>query len=485
MQARLSALLLLSLAAAGCDKGNDDHGAPPPPAPSAPPSTGMSSGGPSGDGGANACAGGGGTDSDAVSAPFFPRTLGDSREPAPGATRAPGSAPASAFCLDTADSVRTFGDHGKLTLEDVCTTGFDGECEVYKSFGLKRAVTLRYIGAAGAGGATVEVVLSTFDSVTGAYAMFTKRVIADSDPTDPTATKPIAGLTSAAADARGALGTGKAYVWRNDSLLELTYNDENASPEQLAKDSAPVLVALGTQVAGRLPAGTLPACAAALPAAHLVPNGIQFYKKDLMGIPGAGAGAVGYYVDGSKRWRALSMVDADQDKIKASFRALHAKPGALPVTGVTGADEAFHVVYQLAKELPKTEWVIARKTAAGGAQVEGIGDEEFALTKAAADSAPDALAKARVSRDDALSLLNAWPATPAGSSPLVTGDAGSGKSSGRGGNGRSFFRFRRSSPLTTGIVPLTFARPRNRGGTGTRHEQSPAEALQATAHRET
>jgi hypothetical protein len=368
----------------------------------------LSSGGASGDGGANACAGGGGTDSDAVSAPFFPRTL----------------APASNFCLDTGDSLRTFGDHGKLTLGDFCTTGVDGECEVYKSFGLKRVVTTRYIGAAGGAGATVEVALSQFDSATGAYGMFTKRVIADSDPTDPSAPKPLPGLTSGAADARGAIGTGKAYVWRNDQLLELTYNDENVTPEQLAKDATPVLLALATQVASRLPAGTLPASAAALPSAHLVPNGIQFYKKDLMGIPGAGAGAVGYYVDGAKRWRALSMVDPDPDKIKASFKALHAKPGALPVTGVTGADEAFHVVYELSKETPKTEWLIARKTGPGGAQVQGVGDEEFALK---ADATPDALAKARLSKDDALSFLNAWPVAPAGSSPLVTGDAGAGK----------------------------------------------------------
>ncbi len=411
MQARhlLFGLALTVGGLTGCDKGSEDHGAaPPPPSPSAPSAitTGAAGGDGGGAGGANACAAGGGTDPDEVSAPFFPRTL----------------APAATFCLDTADSVRTFGDRGKLTLGDVCTTGFDGECEVYKSYGLKRTVTLRYIGAAGASGATVEVVLSQFDSVTGAYGMFTKRVIADSDPTDPTATKPLPDLTRSAADALGAIGTGKAYVWRNDQLLELTYNDENASPEQLARDATPVLIALGKQVAGRLPAGQLPACAAALPSAHLVPNGIQFFKKDLMGIPGAGAGAVGYYVDGAKRWRAISMVDADQGKIKAQFNALHAKPGALPVTGVTGADEAFHVVYQLSKESPKTEWLVARK----GSQVQGVGDEEFALKP---DSTPDALAKARLSKDDALAFLNAWPVTPAGSSPLVTGDAGAGKPS--------------------------------------------------------
>jgi hypothetical protein len=407
MQARhlLIGLALTVGSLAGCDKGSEDHGAaPPPPSPSTP--SAHSTGAGSGDGAANACAGGGGTDSDEVSAPFFPRSL----------------APAADFCLDTADSVRTFGDRGKLTLGDVCTTGFDGECEVYKSYGLKRTVTLRYIGAAGGSGATVEVVLSQFDSVAGAYGMFTKRVIADSDPTDPTATKPLPDLARSAADALGAIGTGKAYVWRNDQLLELTYNDENASPEQLARDATPVLVALGKQVAGRLPAGQLPASAAALPSAHLVPNGIQFFKKDLMGIPGAGAGAVGYYVDGAKRWRALSIVDADPQKLKAQFSALHARPGALPVTGVTGADEAFHVVYQVSKESPKTEWLIARK----GSQVQGVGDEEFALKS---DLTPDALAKARLSKDDALGFLNAWPVTAAGASaPVpVTGDAGAGK----------------------------------------------------------
>ena len=33
-------------------------------------------------------------------------------------------------------------------MDDVCTSAFDGECEVYKRFGLDRVVVLRYVDGA-------------------------------------------------------------------------------------------------------------------------------------------------------------------------------------------------------------------------------------------------------------------------------------------------------------------------------------------------
>jgi hypothetical protein len=66
-------------------------------------------------------------------------------------------------------------------MDEVCTTAFDGECEVYKRFGLDRVVVLRYVDGSGAPN-SVEVNLSRFKTVDGAYAMFTKRVVADGDP---------------------------------------------------------------------------------------------------------------------------------------------------------------------------------------------------------------------------------------------------------------------------------------------------------------
>jgi len=107
----------------GCDKkgdARDDRGPPPP---SAAPSAGPAH--------PDLCAGGGGQDTDTVSAPFVPRTVGT-------------------FCLDPQGEPKTYGDKGKLSMDDVCTTAFDGECELYKRFGLDRVVVLRYVDGSGA-----------------------------------------------------------------------------------------------------------------------------------------------------------------------------------------------------------------------------------------------------------------------------------------------------------------------------------------------
>ena len=44
----------------------------------------------------------------------------------------------------------------------MCTSAVDGECEVYKRYGLKRFVSLRYVDGSGAGGG-VEIYLSQYN----------------------------------------------------------------------------------------------------------------------------------------------------------------------------------------------------------------------------------------------------------------------------------------------------------------------------------
>jgi hypothetical protein len=344
---------------------------------------------------AGACAGGGGTDSDSISAPFFPQTI-------------PAAAGGTAFCLDPKGDVKTYGDHGKLSMDDVCTTAFDGECEIYKRFGLKRTVVIHYVDDAGKG-STIEAILSQFGSIGGAYAMYTKRVIADSDPIDPTAPRVVAGIDPSAA---AALGTGRGYVWKNDQLVELQYNNENESPEQLASSSLPLLTALAKSLATKLPAGPIPAAVTALPADNRVANGVQYYTKDVMGLAGAGAGAVGYYKDATKRWRGFSIVSDSDSAAKDAFKVIRSRPGTLPVPttsiGSPSIDEAAHVVLALSKESPKTEWLVVRR----GVEIDALGDEEFALK---AGAAPEELAKARLSKDDAVALMKSWTAKPAAS----------------------------------------------------------------------
>jgi hypothetical protein len=326
-----------------------------------------------------ACASGGAEDTDAVSAPFFPRRL---------------KVGAVDYCLDPQGEVRAFGDKAKLTLEDVCTTAVDGECEVYKRYGLKRFVSLRYVDGSGGGG-SVEVYLSQFNDVGGGYGMFTKRVVADGDPADPSAPRP---LTAGGA---GAIGTGRAYVWRGDELGELQYINENESPEQLAKSSDAILTPLATKIGSQLP-GPLdkPAAAAALPSANLVSaNAISYFPKDALGIANVGAGAAGYYKDGDKRYRLLAIQKSDADQAQDVMKTFKKRSGSIPVMGV--GDEAVHVVMQASPDAPKVEWLVARN----GALVAGVGDEETLLR---AGQTPDQQAKLRVSKDDAIARLKAW-----------------------------------------------------------------------------
>ena len=376
----VASLLLLSAGAStSCKDDKPREGAPPPP-----PAVSVAK--------AGACTSGGGELTDAISAPFFAKSAGG-------------------YCVDPQGEIKTYGEKGKLSMDEVCTTAFDGECEVYKRFGLKRVVSLHYVDGSGKGG-MVEVNLSQFADVPGAYGMYTLRVVAG-DPAEPSTPKPLE------AGAAGAIGTGRAYVWRGQHLAELQYVNENESPEQLAKSSEAVLTTIGKEIGERLPGPkALPPAAQLLPTENRVPNGIVFHPTDVLGWKATGPGAVGFYKDGDRRWRVLSIVKDDADQAKDAFKAIKSKPGSLPVAN-TG-DEAAHVVVPSTGEdkasAPKVEMLVARK----GNVVWGVGDEEFALRQA---TGPDR-EKARVTKDDAVARMKTLLAIPAPAAGASAGDAG-------------------------------------------------------------
>jgi hypothetical protein len=367
----LVALLLgLGVLSTSCKDDKPKEAAPPLPPP--PASTAPKAG---------ACSGGGGELSDAVSAPFVPKSAGG-------------------YCVDPQGEVKTYGEKGKLSMDEVCTTAFDGECEVYKRFGLKRVVSLHYIDGSGKGG-TVEVNLSQFADVPGAYGMYTLRVVAG-DPAEPSTPRPLA------AGAAGAIGTGRAYVWRGQHLVELQYVNENESPEQLAKSSEAILTTIGKEIGERLPGSTaLPSAAQMLPTAKRVPNGIVFQPKDVLGVAGVGPGALGFYKDGDRRWRVVAIVKDDADQAKDAFKTMRSKPGALPVAN-TG-DEAAHVALPAGEGgAPKIDMLVARK----GNVVWGVADEEYALRAAAGPERE----KARLTKEEAATKMKELLAIPAAAS---------------------------------------------------------------------
>jgi hypothetical protein len=355
--ARLGACapMLALLIAPACTKPEKvDHGAPPPPV-----AEGRTPG---------ACADGGGEVGDAISSSFFSRSI-------------------SSYCIDPEGETRTYGEKGKLDMDAVCTTAFDGECAVYMQFGLKRLVALRYVNGAGGSG-TVEVYLSRFENNAGAFGMFTKRVVADADPAEPSTPKPLE------AGGAGALGTGRAYAWKGSYVAELQYNNDEETPEALSASSAKILSAIAKDIGSRLPGDAgMPKAAESLPAENRIPNGIQFYPKDAPNL-GSTAAAVGFYREGSKRYRMVSALLDDVSAAKETMKAVRLHPGWLPVPGL--GDEA------CATTTPtKSEYVFARQ----GSRVLGVGDEDFV-------SAGKGLS---LSKDEKVALIKKWLASPAAS----------------------------------------------------------------------
>jgi hypothetical protein len=328
------ALICSAWLALGCSKKAEkvEQGSAPPPVASSKP---------------GACAGGGGTVTDSVSAAYFPRLAGS-------------------YCIDPNGDARTYGEAAKGTLETVCTELLDGECEVYKNYGLKRVVTLRYVDGAGSPG-SVNVTASRFASAEGAFAFFTKRVIADGDPADGTPKELPAG-------AEGALGTGIAYVWRGEIVAELSYTNELETPDQLKASSAKVLPELARQVGDHLPGDVNPLPSVRLlPTERLLPMGISYAHRDVLGVAGLGSGAVGYYQDGSERYRVVGLARADEDSAKDVLGTLKKLPGAKGQK-----DLGFDAVAFTTREAdgaPQAEWLAGRS----GSNVIIVGDEPLKL----------------------------------------------------------------------------------------------------------
>jgi hypothetical protein len=362
------ALCVLCGVSGACDSRRS-HGTPPPPPPPPPVSPEAAADH------AGLCNAGGAQDIDAVSAPFIPRVAGG-------------------YCLDPQGEPKTYGDKGKFSMDEVCTTAVDGECEVYNRFGLDRLVLLRYVDGSGAPN-SVELSLSRFATVDGAYAMFTKRVVADADPAR-------ASVKPFAAGAAAALGSSVAYVWRGAYLAELTFisEDPKMTPALIDVVNARSTGVIGEEIGAKLPGSVdLPPSAAALPTASRIPLGIAYYPKDAVGIAGLGPTAVGYYRDGGKRWRAIALVRTDVDGAKEAMRAFKLKGGGASLKGV--GDDAVVAMLQDASERPRTAYVIARK----GTLVAAIADEEFATGP---EPGGDAQPSVRLSKEEKIAKLTNW-----------------------------------------------------------------------------
>lgn len=328
-------LMILLLAPVGCKRAAERERG------EAPPATASAV--------AGLCNSGGGKVTDAIAAKLLPATV-------------------ASYCIDPNNEVRTYGKDGKGTIEQVCTELFDGECEVYRAFGLERVVSARYADGSGSPG-TVTVNLSRFESGQSALGFFTKRIVGDADP---------ASLTTELFDAgsMAALGAGVAYLWRGMHVVELAYSNDNEAPDALKASSKQILPLLGKAIGELLPGDReLPAAARLLPAEGRIKLGMVFEPKDVLGITGAGPGAIGFYRDGARRYRVITLERANeqaaQDVIKTFRRIEGAAEQKGPPSTVTFGQRT-------AADGAKLEWVLGR----AGRAVVLVGDEEHAAAGA-------------------------------------------------------------------------------------------------------
>lgn len=142
------------------------------------------------------------------------------------------------FCLDADSDVRTYGARTRAPLEGVCTELFNGECELYRRFGLNRVESFSYVERENVG-RRITVVRSDFDASLGAYGFFQRRVVGDDHPLR-VATKLVD------VGARGALGAGVLYVWSGASVLELIFTSDEEPPQVIERIAGAPLVALAT-----------------------------------------------------------------------------------------------------------------------------------------------------------------------------------------------------------------------------------------------
>lgn len=282
--------------------------------------------------------------------------------------RALGPLPRSlgAFCLDSYARVRAFGAGAPQPLERGCEQVLALACGDGRAEGLEHLAAFRYTDAGG-GSAALDVSAARFGTADAAYAFFTERLLGDGDPAE---------LDAQLIDAPGvAVRLGRRVSgWLGRYVVTLSLVDTAAASRELDGAAAASLPGLGRRLMLALPpAPALPIAVQKLPAEHRLPLGTRLVLGDVLGVSGMGAGAIGHYRDGDKRWRVLAVVRADSDSAHDVFGTLARSPSARALFDAPLGALAF-TERRLPSE-PNVTWVVGQRHEV----IYGVGDEAAAL----------------------------------------------------------------------------------------------------------
>ncbi|MCH2109466.1 MAG: hypothetical protein MK135_09055 [Polyangiaceae bacterium] len=220
------------------------------------------------------------------------------------------------FCLEKGVDVRRYGSGAGLPLSDVCTELFNGECELYRKFGLKGVLTAQIAPRSGAA-FRVSLTLSEFSKPSGAYGFFSHRVFGDA-PLETVTVRPFP------ASGRAVMGAGVVYAFRGTHVAELTYLSESQTPQELITSAEAELPGLARSILDGL-GGAIepPAEVTTLEGLTGVSSlGVRFTPYDIFGIKGLGSGAVAEAEQADFQSRRLIAIRATESEAKDLVRSL-------------------------------------------------------------------------------------------------------------------------------------------------------------------
>ncbi len=215
------------------------------------------------------------------------------------------------FCLDPNIDVRRYGEGTASPLDDVCIELFNGECEVYKSYGLEGVKTTSFVSSERAG-TTISVVVSRFRQSDGAFGFFTRRIIGDGLPSDVT-------VSPLEVEGRAAIGPGVLYVWRGKQVVELSYVSEVETPAEVEENSRHILKRMATSIASLLIGSTSPNRGVSTLEAMKPPKfGVVVRSDGLLGMLGTGDYANAFFEADSEGFPHRLVTAQRRDEAAAS-----------------------------------------------------------------------------------------------------------------------------------------------------------------------
>lgn len=263
---------------------------------------------------------------------------------------------AAGHCVDPRIDVRSYGVGAKAPLDSVCTELFNGECELYKTYGLEGVKTLEYAPSVGTGHA-ISVVVSEFRTSQGAFGFLTRRILGGSPPD---------GLTVERLDVsgQGVIGSGVAYFRRGRRVVELTYVSSTETPQEVNAMSRQILPELAREMASSLGGDLdLPLVAQRASLPGLLELGLELPPDGLFGLTGTGPYALAYFA-APQAHRLVVLESADEASAKDTLRLIMTSGASHKIKGTDV------VTVRLAQENHAPEmWHLTRR----GRIIVGVG----------------------------------------------------------------------------------------------------------------